>query len=41
MYSDLVADNLNGDISAIEETPYKTDSSGKMGEMDSCCVSVA
>lgn len=41
MYSDLVADHLSGDISVIEETPYKTDSSGKIGEMDSCCISVA
>jgi hypothetical protein len=24
----------------VEETPYKTDSTGKIGEMDSCCVSV-
>lgn len=40
-FSDLVADNLKGDISSIEETPYKTDSSGKIGEMDSCCISVS
>ena len=39
-YSDLVIDNLKGDIQAIEETPYKADSTGKMGEMDSCCISV-
>lgn len=39
-FSDLVADNLKGNISSIEETPYKTDSSGKIGEMDSCCISV-
>lgn len=39
-FSDLVADNLKGNISSIEETPYKTDSSGKVGEMDSCCISV-
>ena len=41
MYSDLVAENLKGDISAIEESPYKTDSIGKMGAMDSCCISVS
>lgn len=40
-FSDLVADNLKGNISSIEETPYKTDSSGKIGEMDSCCISVS
>ena len=37
-FSDLVADNIKGDISATEETPYKTDSAGKIGEMDSCCI---
>ena len=31
MYSDLVAENLKGDIASIEETPYKTDSTGKAG----------
>ena len=41
MYSDLVAENLKGDISAIEESPYKTDSTGKIGDMDSCCISVS
>ena len=39
-YSSLVSQNLKGDISSVEETPYKTDSTGKIGEMDSCCVSV-
>jgi hypothetical protein len=38
--SDLVSEYLKGDISVYEETPYKTDSTGKMGEMDSCCISV-
>lgn len=37
-YSDLVNDMLKGDIQSIEETPFKTDSSGKIGEMDSCCI---
>lgn len=41
MYSDLVAEGLKGDISSIEEAPYKTDSTGKTGEMDSCCISVS
>ena len=39
-YSDLVNDNLKGDIQTIEEAPYKADSTGKMGDMDSCCISV-
>lgn len=37
-YSDLANDRLKGDIQSIEETPYKTDSTGKIGEMDSCCI---
>jgi len=41
VYSDLVASGLKGDISSIEESPYKTDSTGKIGEMDSCCLSVS
>lgn len=40
-YSDLVSQSLKGDISSVEETPYKTDSTGKIGEMDSCCISVS
>lgn len=39
-YSTLVAQNLKGDISSIEESSYKADSTGKIGEMDSCCVTV-
>jgi hypothetical protein len=38
MISDLVAENLKGDVQAVEESPYKTDSTGKPGEMDSCCI---
>lgn len=37
-FSDLVAEGLIGDISAIEEYPYTTDSTGKAGAMDSCCI---
>lgn len=37
---DRVMDNLKGDVHQAIETPYKTDSTGKVGEMDSCCVSV-
>lgn len=40
-WSDLVSENLKGDISSLEETPYKTDSTGKIGDVDSCCVSVS
>jgi len=39
-YSDLANDMLKGDIQTIEETPYKTDSAGKIGEMDSCCADI-
>ena len=38
--NDLTTENLKGDVSSYEETPYKTDSTGKIGEMDSCCVSI-
>jgi hypothetical protein len=37
-YSDRTIEGLKGEVSAIEETPYKTDSAGKAGEMDSCCI---
>lgn len=40
-YSDIAAENLNGDIASYEETPYKTDSAGVAGEMDSCCISIS
>lgn len=39
-YSDLANDNLKGDIETIEDTPYKADSTGKAGDMDSCCIEV-
>ncbi len=39
-YSDLVSENLKGDISSYVETPYQADSAGKAGEMDSCCITV-
>lgn len=38
--SDLAIEGLKGNISSYEETPYKADSTGKMGEMDSCCSSL-
>lgn len=39
-YSDLANDNLKGDIQTIEETPFKVDSEGKIGDIDSCCIDV-
>ncbi|HLF47498.1 MAG TPA: hypothetical protein VI548_13800 [Chitinophagaceae bacterium] len=39
-WSDLVSENLKGDIASYEQTPYKVDSMGKMGEVDSCCINV-
>ncbi|HEX7844630.1 MAG TPA: hypothetical protein VF476_02450 [Chitinophagaceae bacterium] len=40
-FNDLSVENIKGEVSSIEDTPYKVDSAGKMGEMDSCCISVA
>jgi hypothetical protein len=37
-YVDRSIEGLKGDVSAVEETPYKTDSTGKIGDMDSCCI---
>jgi len=37
-YSDLSIDGLNGKVTSVEETPYKADSTGKIGQMDSCCI---
>lgn len=36
--TDLHAQNLKGNVQVVEETPYKVDSSGKMGAMDTCCI---
>ncbi len=35
---DLLADNLSGKVEQTTETTYKTDSAGKSGEQDSCCI---
>ena len=35
---DTLADNLKGKVEQTIDTDYKVDSSGKMGEQDSCCV---
>ena len=40
VYNDLLIDNLKGDVLTVESTPYKVDSLGKTGEMDSCCVTL-
>jgi hypothetical protein len=37
-YRDLSIEMLKGDIQSYTETAYKTDASGKLGEMDSCCA---
>jgi hypothetical protein len=37
-YVDWTIEGLKGEVATIEETPYKTDSTGKVGEMDSCCI---
>lgn len=39
-WHDLESENLKGDISSYQETSYKVDSLGNMGEADSCCASV-
>lgn len=39
-FTDWAADNLKGEVQKITETPYKADSLGKIGEMDSCCIDV-
>ncbi len=40
-YSDLIIEDLKGNISSYEETPYQPDSMGKIGQMDSCCIGKA
>lgn len=39
-FTDWSADNLKGEIQKNVESPYKVDSTGKMGDMDSCCIDV-
>jgi len=36
--ADVLADNLKGNVKQTVTTDYKVDSSGKIGEQDSCCV---
>lgn len=37
-HTDWMVDNLKGEVRKIVETPYKVDSTGKIGDMDSCCI---
>ncbi len=39
--ADVRADNLNGNVRQTVSTDYKVDSSGNIGEQDSCCVITA
>lgn len=39
--ADVLVDNLNGNVQQTLSTDYKVDSSGKIGEQDSCCVVVS
>lgn len=36
--TDWLADNLSGKVEQTTDSTYKTDSTGKIGELDSCCV---
>ena len=38
--ADVLADNLNGNVQQTISTDYKVDSTGKIGEQDSCCIVV-
>ena len=31
-------EHLKGEVKTITETPYQTDATGALGEMDSCCI---
>ena len=37
--TDWMADNLSGKVEQATDSTFKTDSTGKPGELDSCCVS--
>lgn len=39
-HTDWSTDNLKGEVQKAVESPYKVDSTGKMGDMDSCCLNV-
>ncbi len=38
--SDLTLEKMSGDIDSIEETPFSADSTGNIGEMDTCCFTI-
>lgn len=37
--TDWIADNLSGKVEQTTDSTFKADSTGKIGELDSCCVS--
>ena len=39
-HNDLFMDNLKGSVQQITETPYQVDSTGRMGAIDSCCITM-
>src|SRR5690242_8766697 len=39
--ADVLADNLNGHVQQTVSTDYKVDSSGNIGDRDSCCIVTA
>ena len=39
-HNDLFFDNLKGRVEIVKERPYSLDSNGKIGALDSCCVSI-
>lgn len=41
LISDIATEGLKGNIESYTETPFKADSAGKPGEMDSCCTGLA
>ncbi len=39
--TDLIQSNLKGPVEQTTETPYKVDSTGNIGAMDSCCAEIS
>ncbi len=40
LHNDLFFDNLVGEVTIVVETPYKIDSNGLTGEINSCCITI-
>ena len=38
--TDRIIHNVKGKVQHVVETPYKVDSAGKIGEIDSCCIAI-